>query len=97
MRTGLCIPSARQSASSAFSRIPSRGAACCHIPHSPKPELQEGTAPREQCREHAFEFDVARTRYGRGVLSEAGATARNMGLRRVAVVTDQVQCGTTKE
>ena len=55
-----------------------------------KPELWEGRAPRELCREHAFEFDVARTRFGRGVLAEVGWTARNLGLRRVAVVSDSV-------
>jgi alcohol dehydrogenase class IV len=70
-----------------------RDACCCHVPEAAKPqrpELWEGRAPREECREHAFEFDAARTRFGRGVLSEAGTTARAMGLRRVAVVTDRV-------
>lgn len=73
--------------------------ACCHIPETTrlarasaesKPELWENAAaPREQCREHAFEFDTAPTRFGRGVLAETGATAAAMGLRRVAVVTDE--------
>ena len=79
---------------------------CCHIPDAvsscsttcataqpvtkTKPELWEGKAPREGCREHAFEFDVARTRFGRGVLAEVGATARNLGLKRIALVTDPV-------
>lgn len=77
---------------------------CCHVPdvctksggiandgqQHPKPEFWEGTRPREECREHAFEFDVARTRYGRGVLAEVGVTAKSIGLRRVAVVTDRI-------
>ena len=70
-----------------------RHACCCHVPEAAKPqrpELWEQRAPREECREHAFEFDAARTRFGRGVLAEAGTTARAMGLRRVAVITDRV-------
>lgn len=77
---------------------------CCAIPESARPaaasahtqtlagerpELWEGRAPRDACREHAFEFDVARTRFGRGVLAEVGETARSLGLKRVAVVTDR--------
>ena len=46
-----------------------------------KPELWEGAAERENCREHAFEFDAARTRFGRGVLAEAGETAKALGMR----------------
>ena len=72
---------------------------CCHIPESTsasraaaaqRPELWENRAERSGCREHAFEFDVARTRYGRGVLAEVGETAKALGLRRVAVVTDKI-------
>lgn len=57
---------------------------------SDQPELWTRAAPREHCREHAFEFDVARTRFGRGVLAEVGATAASMGLRRVGIITDSV-------
>ena len=68
--------------------------ACCHVPElsAPgRPELWEGVAARDGCREHAFEFDVARTRFGRGVLAEVGATAAGLfGMRRAAVVTDGV-------
>lgn len=63
---------------------------CCHVPESKavKPELWEG-AEREHCREHAFEFDAARTRFGRGVLNELGETAKALGMRRVAIFTDK--------
>lgn len=75
---------------------------CCHVPEvtisatkpeqadpTTKPELWEGEAERESCREHAFEFDAARTRFGRGVLAEVGETAKALGMRRVAIFTDK--------
>jgi hydroxyacid-oxoacid transhydrogenase len=41
-------------------------------------------------RETAFEVETSRLKYGSGVLAEVGPAARDLGLRRVALITDAV-------
>jgi hydroxyacid-oxoacid transhydrogenase len=51
---------------------------CCHDHYAPSPGGDRG-----------FEVDATRVRFGRGLLDETGDAARALGMRRVALFTDE--------
>ncbi|KAK9462031.1 alcohol dehydrogenase [Lipomyces oligophaga] len=84
------VPTARQRARSLLKTIQNHSATCpCHacttLPSTGATRLLASAPP---VKEYAFELAASNIRYGNGVTREVGMDFKNLGVKRVAVFTD---------